>query len=224
MDKSVQGAIAVEPSGAAWVRMYPGTNLMVHVERETALHLFSLIIRYNKYLGKTGWKNFWPKITQIERSFLTLFLSVNSPQQRQQFFNKFALELTVPQQAAADYRKVFESKRHTKASAAVLNDFKDLYLVHVKASLPSQEVLRIWQEQWPEVVALLKNHGRLDNLLADGRCYSEELVFDAVHELLLAHGHGILQSNEDHEFYCRNDGHLFAGEIFRHVPTDFRVN
>jgi hypothetical protein len=128
------------------------------------------------------------------------------------------------QSTAADYRKVFESKRHAKASLIVLNDLKELYLVHVRASLSPQDVLRIWKEQWPKVVALLGKHNRLDYLLSEGRCYSEELVFEAVHELLFAHGHGILQSDEDHEFYCYNDGRLFASEIFRHVPNDFHAN
>lgn len=220
--------ISLKEDGSVFIRLYPSTNLRVEVGRQTALHLFSLACRYSDTIwkGRKSWASFWPRIDQIERSIIVLFMKANGALGTGMPSFAMIRSDVLESAIANDFRNIASSKRRMTLTKEVKQELTGLYRVHAKAKVPVDMVRAIWQQEWPKVTALLQAHGALEPLLENDRCYDTDHVYEVVHDLLLRHGHHVVQgagkegSVFSHDDWCCNDASIFASAIYRHVGKD----
>ena len=208
-------SIRLQENGTVQMRIYPHTDMLVEVARPAAVHLFSLVCRYNATLATPRWTQFWRRITQVERSMTVLFVEANGAWGQRIPMTSLFQPAAYQSTQGSEFRSVLESGRRRTLTESVEKEFLALYRVHVMATVPKDTVLATWQTQFPKIVALLHDHGALEKLLEEERCYDELLVFAVVHDLLLKHGRDVVQGgkNLSHEDWCWNDAQLFAGCI-----------
>lgn len=216
--QACQPAIDLKDDGVVLMRLYPKTNILIAVARPAALHLFSLVCRYSATIAKRGWSSFWPRISQLERTMTVLFVTANG-----EWGRKLPTYMLVDEGAwwsdcGDDFRAVEQSGRRISLTDDVRKELITLYRVHLCASMPKDKVNAVWEAEHPRIVELLKRHDIFNSLLEGDRCYDDEYLHSAVYNLLLKHGHGVVQGDgEDHEMWCRNDASLFAECLHRHV-------
>lgn len=209
-------AIDLKEDGTVLMRLYPKSNILVEVARPTALHLFSLVCRYNATIDNRGWSGFWSRIAQLERTMIVLFVDANG-----EWTGKLPICMLFDESAwqsdrGDDFRAVAQSGRRSSLTDDVEKELLALYRIHLCASMPKGKVIAVWETEFPGIVEFLKLHDSFASLL--DKFYDDEHVFSVVSNLLLTHGHGVVQGDgEDHEMWCRNDAALFAGCLHHHV-------
>ncbi|WP_432262910.1 hypothetical protein [Cupriavidus sp. TMH.W2] len=206
-------------AGGARMRLYPNTDLLVDVPREVALHLFSLVCRYNVARGRS-WNRFWRGLKQIERDMTVLFVEANGK-----------WEDPLPAEAmlgttlwysglAEDFRAVAHSGRRQPLTVAVKNELVSLSEIYTRATVSKEALASAWKESYPGISTLLQEHGVWAPLFDEDRCFETGHVIAVVEAVLLAHGHDVVQQIEgwSHLDRCRNDAVIFASCVRQLLP------
>lgn len=194
-----------------FIRIYPNTDILVNISRESALHLYKLIKKYNYTIGTTKWPPIWKKLYRVERALIYMFLNQNMLKGKQIFSFKN------PENLPKDFTEIKEESRLSKISPSVFIEFEALFKIYTKATVTKEEVAEKWKEWCPEVYKIIEKYNQLEYLLKN-YC-EEEIIYLKIDELVRKEGKDAFEKpswSDDYndnvfDFVVKNYSSLFSG-------------
>ncbi len=207
-----KGIVLKFDNNKVFIKLYPKTDLLIEVKRETALHLYKLINKYNYTIRDSKkWSTFWRNITQLERTMTVLFFKANN---LDKFGYKFYLENV--DDLPDDFKEITTKSRLNKITDKVLNEFSDLHKVYVKSIVDKEEVKRYWEKEYSNTCNIIKKHNQFQRLV--DLCFEEEKVREIFEQVLTKEGKSSFEKpnwtedydEETFDFLVKNESSIFA--------------
>ncbi|MDH0342059.1 hypothetical protein [Chromobacterium haemolyticum] len=131
-------------SDRVMIRIYPGTDLLVEMERPAALHLYRLLQRHNWCLSEPEhyadrWRKFWRKISFVERAMLSNFVMANCQ-------GEFSRRLIITD-PPADFLSYQDDHRPVALNDAVNSELRKLLHVFYRSLTSIDELKTAWEQK-----------------------------------------------------------------------------
>lgn len=203
-----------------FINIYPDTDILVNITRDTALHIFKLGQKYNyTRIDPKKWSGFWIKVTQIERTMTVILTEKSNPLKKQ--FGSFPFKILNPEDLPKDFREITTSTRLPKITPAIKDELEAIYDIHIKTVVSPEEVRDYWEKTYPDTYNLLKRNNQLEKLVE--ACFEENKIQEIIGNALVAQGKTAFEKPEWCEEYTddifrsliRNEVSLFSGTPYR---------
>jgi hypothetical protein len=163
--------IALQFKGTdTFIHIYPNTDLLVNIKRDSALHIYKLVQKYNYTKGDSKkWSSFWRNLTQIERTMTHMFItnnSLNGFKGRFSFHNMSDLPI--------DFQTITPKSKLPKITSEIQEELEELFLILVKSLVSPEEVGAYWEEHYPNTCKLIKKPHMWQVLVEN--CFNPEQI------------------------------------------------
>lgn len=202
-----------------FMRIYPGSDILVEINRKSALYLYSLINKYNSTIRTNKWSSFWRRVNQIERTMVVMFINANTLDMWGEKFY-FINEKNLPQ----DFLEAKNKKRLPTITPDIIEELDAIFNVYMKSTVTPEQVKNYWEEHYSKTCEIVKKHNQFDNLVKV--CFEDNKIEKILQSVLEKEGYNAFEKpywtddyNEDTlKFLIRNEIGLFSCTGFQLVP------
>lgn len=201
------------------IRIYPGTDILVNIERESALHLYRLVNKYNYTIrNPKKWGAFWRNVSQIERTMTVMFIQNNTYNGWGRKFRFENIE-NLPQ----DFAEINAQSRLPKMKKHIEKELDALYTIYMKTRVTKEEIRTYWEKEYANICEVMKEYNQIDHLVES--CFEEEKIKEIMTEVFIKKGYSAFEKEwnswnlkkdeSGFNFLTRNAIGLFASTGFQ---------
>lgn len=167
------------------IRIYPETDILVNIERESALHLYRLVNKYNYTIRDSKkWGAFWRNVNQIERTMTVMFIKNNT---YHGWGRKFRFENM--EDLPSDFAEINPKSRLPKIKPHIEKELDALYSIYMQTVTTKEEVRDYWEKEYPDICDIMKESHQFNNLVE--AWFDEEKIEQIMKEVYIKKGYSV---------------------------------